>query len=157
MKSTKAIPFLFGLILLAVPASDSRSQHSRGGVKLVINVGGFKNSTGKLVVTVNNGPGTYFSADPKQKPFLSASAEIKRGFASVTFDGVPSGKYAIGFFHDEDGDGKIKRDKNGKFLEDFGFSNNPRGRNAQPNFEKDKISLGSGYLKKTYRLIPCCR
>jgi len=55
-----------------------------------------------------------------------AVATIARGQASVSFDGLPPGSYAVIAFHDEDGDERLKTGLFGVPVEGWGASNDAR-------------------------------
>jgi len=61
---------------------------------------------------------------------------IKNGVARNTITDVPAGNYAITVFHDHDEDGKIRKNKVGYPLDNFGFSNNPSLIFGVPSFNK---------------------
>jgi uncharacterized protein (DUF2141 family) len=78
-------------------------------------------------------------------PIKTANAPIKGGQASVVFENLPDGVYAVSLFHDADGDGKISM----KTLlgvsteiprEGIGVSNNPT-LYGKPEFKQARFSV----------------
>ena len=59
---------------------------------------------------------------------------------TATFE-LPDGTYAIGVFHDVDGNGALSKSFLGIPKEPFGFSNNVRGRFGPPSFMEASFSL----------------
>lgn len=70
-----------------------------------------------------------------ERALRSASLPIDKGVATVHLTGIPAGTYAVGVFHDTNGNGKLDT-----FLgiprEGFGFSRNPPLRPRAPRFEE---------------------
>lgn len=60
------------------------------------------------------------------KAYRRAIATIDRGRASVSFEGLPPGAYAVIAFHDEDGDERLKTGLFGVPVEGWGASNDAR-------------------------------
>jgi uncharacterized protein (DUF2141 family) len=54
---------------------------------------------------------------------------------------LPEGHYAVSFFLDENGNGKIDKNVMGIPKERFGFSNNPRILTGPPNFSEAEIEV----------------
>jgi uncharacterized protein (DUF2141 family) len=59
---------------------------------------------------------------------------------TATFE-LPDGTYAVGVFHDVDGDEALSKNFLGIPKEPFGFSNNVRGRFGPPSFKDASISI----------------
>ena len=59
---------------------------------------------------------------------------------TATFE-LPGGTYAVGVFHDMDGDEALSKNFLGIPKEPFGFSNNVRGRFGPPSFKDASISI----------------
>jgi uncharacterized protein (DUF2141 family) len=69
----------------------------------------------------------FFRSDP--------SVPIRDGKASVTFERVPYGTYAVKVFHDENSNGELDTNFVGFPTEGFGFSNDAMGSFGPPDFE----------------------
>ncbi|MEL6870753.1 MAG: DUF2141 domain-containing protein [Pseudomonadota bacterium] len=61
--------------------------------------------------------------------------------ASVSFDGIPAGTYAITAFHDEDDNNQLDFDTRGIPLEATGNGNNAKGFFGPPTFRNMKFQL----------------
>jgi uncharacterized protein (DUF2141 family) len=77
------------------------------------------------------------------KAVKSLSIPVKNFSASVVIEDLSPGKYAVSLFHDEDGDGKLKKNSVGLPIERYGFSNNPTLFFGPPSFSKCAFSVGS--------------
>ncbi|MGB0838212.1 MAG: DUF2141 domain-containing protein [Flavobacteriaceae bacterium] len=97
------------------------------------------------VINVRNEQGTVnfalYDEEGFMKEILQAkSSEIKEGHATVTFEGVTSGTYAIICFHDENGNQRMDFETNGMPIEDYGVSNNDMGF-GPPQFDTSKFDV----------------
>ena len=68
------------------------------------------------------------------------------GSITVTYKGVPPGQYAISLFHDEDNDGKMKKNWLGMPKEKYGFSRNfnPNSKLRAPKFNECVFTVKEG-------------
>jgi len=94
---------------------------------------GQADKSGNITATVPNITGTegsmkfgLYTAETfmKAEPDFSAEGKIEEGKASVTFENVPKGTYAIVVLHDMNGNGKMDFSLGGMPEEDYGTSNN---------------------------------
>ncbi|HZF93666.1 MAG TPA: DUF2141 domain-containing protein [Allosphingosinicella sp.] len=76
---------------------------------------------------------------------------VSAGTASVRFDGVQPGAYAVSLFHDENANGKFDTFA-GIPREGFGFSRNPAVRFGAPRFRQVVIDLPSGFARQAVRM-----
>ena len=90
-------------------------------------------STGKITATVPNINGTggevlfalYTEGNfMKREPDFSAMSKIKDGQATVIFENVPGGTYALVALHDKNGNHRMDFDADGMPQEDYGSSGN---------------------------------
>lgn len=77
------------------------------------------------------------------KAVKSLSIPVKNFSASVVIEDLSPGKYAISLFHDEDGDGKLRKNSVGIPVDKYGFSNNPTLFFGPPSFSKCAFSVNS--------------
>ena len=88
---------------------------------LTVEVNHLRNNEGTVVFALYNRDDA-FPDEHYKKYYKKMIGKIKNGNASATFKDVPAGKYAVNILHDEDNDGKIKKE----FIlpkEGIGFSN----------------------------------
>ena len=69
--------------------------------------------------------GLYIQSNFMKNPSEGQTGEIIDGIATVTFNNVIPGEYAIILFHDKNTNQQMDFDINGMPLEMFGLSNNP--------------------------------
>jgi uncharacterized protein (DUF2141 family) len=88
---------------------------------LTIKVEQLRNSKGIVQFALYNKEGSIPDEDYK-KSFKILKGKIQNGSSTITFHGIPTGKYAVNILHDENNDGKIEK---GFILplEGIGFSN----------------------------------
>ena len=65
---------------------------------------------------------------------------VGQGSFSHTFD-LPSGNYAVGIFHDVNGNNRLDTNLFGVPKEQYGFSNDASGRFGPPSFDDAAISV----------------
>lgn len=108
---------------LTVSLHDARTQDGRFQVALV-DAGGYAGS-----------------AAPVAARELAPAGAV----TTVTFDGVPAGRYALMVIHDENGNGTLDTNLVGMPVEGYGFSNNPRVM-RKPTFEEAAFDVGADAL-----------
>jgi uncharacterized protein (DUF2141 family) len=67
---------------------------------------------------------------------LSNAAEAKDSSITIKLANIPEGNYAVSVWHDKNANGKCGKYFIGWPSEDYGFSNNARGRYGPPSFKK---------------------
>jgi uncharacterized protein (DUF2141 family) len=77
------------------------------------------------------------------KAVKSLSIPVKNFSATVVIQDLSPGNYAVSLFHDEDGDGKLKKNSVGLPIEKYGFSNNPTLFFGPPSFSKCAFKVNS--------------
>lgn len=120
------------------------------------------NSTNKITVTVKNLDsnegavlfGLYTEITfMKAKPKFNAKSEIVNGTASVTFEDITPGTYAISCFHDKNRNGQMDFEPTGKPLEPYGTSNNKTNPNGPPKWSDAKFEVSGSPLELNINLI----
>lgn len=123
-----AIAMTASALLVAVPATAAdlhltlRTQSSGGSIAVAVyaNAEDFRASRNPVATRVVPAPG---------------------GATSVTISGLAPGRYAVGAFHDADGNGELTLWPIGLPREAYGFSRNARGRFGPPAFEGAAFDL----------------
>ena len=72
---------------------------------------------------------------------------IRDGKASLTFERIPYGTYAVKIFHDENANGELDTNFVGFPKEGFGFSNDAMGQFGPPTFEQAAFSMQDKTLR----------
>lgn len=115
-------------------------QNEKTTYSLTAEVKDLRNSKGVVQFALYDKEGSIPDED-YTKYFKKLTRKINNGSSSVTFDNLPSGKYAVNILHDENNDGKIKK---GFILpiEGIGFSNYQSiGLTNRPNFSKASFDI----------------
>lgn len=127
-------------VLLIFISFDSPGQLEK--YALTIKVKELRNSQGIVQFTMYNRDGSL--PDEKFKAYYKQeTAAITDGRSSITFPGLPKGRYAVNVLHDENKNGKIDK---GLILpiEGIGFSKYESiGLTNRPNFAKASFMLNS--------------
>jgi uncharacterized protein (DUF2141 family) len=114
---------------------------------LTLNVNDLRNSEGLVQFTLYNKDGSI--PDEKFKNYyLQKSVVISNNSATVTFEDIPLGWYAVNILHDENENRKIDK---GFVMpkEGIGFSNYTSiGLTNRPKFEKAKFEVKSNTSKE---------
>ena len=110
-----------------------------GATDLTVTVNGAKNNSGYVVAAIFNGEKSFL-----KRPEAFASFRIKASHVDVGFavKNLPSGKYAVSAFHDENDNGKLDTDPSGNPIEVYGFSNDARGAFGPPEWAQAAFELG---------------
>lgn len=125
----------------SAPAAAQEAPEQRGDITVVMT--GFKSDAGDARVALVKDKASFDSEDAA--PFRGAVAKISGGRAEHTFREIPYGSYAVKFFHDEDGSGKLRTGAFGIPKEEYGFSGGARSK----NFEKARFELAAPRLNLT--------
>lgn len=126
------------LIFAALLGLPPAAQASTGSLEVTL--AGVAHDRGTLRVGLYNEPKTF-----RKEALAVATAQTAAtpGQASVRFDALPPGRYAIMAYHDEDGNGELNR-RFGMFpTEGYGLSNNPTVA-GPPAFEDSAFAISSG-------------
>jgi uncharacterized protein (DUF2141 family) len=109
---------------------------SAQNVNLTVSVSGLKNDTGILKVGLYNSEGAFL-----KMPYKSIPSEIKGNVATIIFEGIPKGEYAISSYQDENNNGKLDRNEMGIPSEDVACSNNAKGFMGPPKYQDAKFNI----------------
>ncbi|MBO9713259.1 DUF2141 domain-containing protein [Sphingomonas sp.] len=146
------LPLLLGasaapLAAQAPALQGNGCQGPPSDVKLYVDVKGLRSSKGLVAVTLY--------ADDKSK-FLVKHGSIYVGRVDahapntrVCMNLPRTGVYALGVYHDEDGDRHFKRNFVGMPVEGFGFSNNPGTFFGLPQFTAVRLNVPHGGYETT--------
>ncbi|MBI5857346.1 MAG: DUF2141 domain-containing protein [Sphingobacteriales bacterium] len=118
------IPFLFSLIAFHAPTGEN----------IKISILNLRNNKGHVLVSLFNSSSGF--PDRPENAVRKAQLAINNYSASVSFTGLPSGKYAVAILHDENDDLKMNTNFFGIPKEGYGFSNNVMGTFGPPSFSR---------------------
>lgn len=105
---------------------------------LTVKLGGIKSAEGEVYVQLFSAADA--AAFPDGPPSQEQRVPADTAGVSATFTGLAAGDYAVGAFHDTNGNGKLDANFMGMPTEDVG--NSGEKALAKPGFEKSKLSLG---------------
>lgn len=119
------------LLFVLISASVAQAQDH-----LVVFVDGLKNDKGSVRVGLFDNEADYL-----KKAIVGKVASIKENKATVVFEDLEPGTYALGIIHDENENGKLDTNGIGIPKEGFGFGNNAMGLFGPPSFKNASITL----------------
>ncbi len=128
------------LAALALPLPALAAQ-------LDIELTGVENDRGLVRVAVCT-PATFTT---KRCPFTGA-APAKPGSVVVSVPGIPPGRYAVQAYHDEDGQGRVRKGLFGMPADAVGFSRDARVRLGPPSFDDAAIDVAEPVAATRLRL-----
>ena len=102
--------------------------------ELTVKINRLKSDEGKVMISL---------MDEKGKVVQQTSQTIEGKNCTVTFNNLPSGTYAIQYFHDENSNEELDTGMFGIPKEGYGFSNDARGMMGPPDLEEMLFSLQS--------------
>ena len=118
-------------------AAQNESEPAGDRPSLTVRVTGLA-PQGELKVAVFNESATFPQRD---KATLTKTVPISKEQASVCFEQMPPGNYAVAIFQDVNKDGKLNKSGFGVPIEPYGFSNNARGNFGPPPFQKAAFTI----------------
>ncbi|HET7360459.1 MAG TPA: DUF2141 domain-containing protein [Salinimicrobium sp.] len=80
--------------------------------------------------------GTFMKAAPD----YHAKSKVENKSATVVFENIPEGEYAVAVYQDENGNHRLDFEPSGRPAENYGFSNNPV-LYGPPQWEDAKFSV----------------
>ena len=128
MKKSFVLVFAFCISgLLAMAGTDKKAT-------LTVTVKNLKSKEGKVSVSLFKDEKSFLNDGESRHTVITQEGE-----ASVTFDGIHPGVYAVSVIHDENGNGKLDTAVFGIPVEPYGFSNNARGTFGPASFDDSKF------------------
>lgn len=123
---------LYALLLPALIAMTAVA----GAATVDVELTGVANDQGLIRVAVC----TAETFTTKHCPFFGATP-AQPGSVVVQIDNIPAGRYALQAYHDEDGNGRVRRGLFGIASEAIGFSRDAPLRFGPPYFEDAAVSI----------------
>ena len=113
---------------------------AKGQTLIQVEVSGISSKKGEILAALFSTEKGF--PNDASKAFKTAKALPSNGKATLQFNQVPDGKYAIALFHDTNGDGKLNTNILGIPKEGYGVSNNVRNLFSAPSFEESSFRHG---------------
>lgn len=136
---------LVGLLIAtahgAIAAGESNQTAAKDASTLEIVIEHLESDRGVVIAVLLDSAEQYDSGD--QFFQSDENVPIRDGRASVTFENVPFGTYAVKIFHDENANGKLDTNFVGFPKEGFGFSNDAMGKFGPPTFAEAAFAIDS--------------
>jgi uncharacterized protein (DUF2141 family) len=112
--------------------------------RLSVTVRKLRNNTGKVAVALFNTAAAF----PEQKRALQGKVtRIEKNTATVQFEGLTPGIYAVAVLHDENENNEMDFNFVGMPLEGYGFSNDAYALFGPPSFKSAAFKLNTGNSK----------
>jgi uncharacterized protein (DUF2141 family) len=121
------------ILTLAVLATTFVSGQK---VNLTVEMDNFKNNTGVVKVGLYNSAGSFLG-----QTYKKLESKIANQKATVIFEGVEKGEYAVSIYQDENLNGLMDKNFFGIPSEDYMASNNEKGSFGPPKYEKAKFII----------------
>ncbi len=137
------IRFLWLAIFLALPC------HAAVGSKIVVTVEGMRSDRGQIAVALfskaEHFPEGEYADQYARRPASTAAV-------TVVFDGLRPGRYALGAYHDENGNGRPDTNFFGWPTEGYALSNGIRLGFSRPRFSDAAVRLDERDLAITLHI-----
>jgi uncharacterized protein (DUF2141 family) len=147
---TQILPIRGVLLAAAIawPSPATTPGHPTDG-HLTVRVDGLRSGDGQVMVAI-------FSHDVNFPDGDDADEWVKKparaGSVTVAFGGLPPGRYAIGAFHDENGNGNLDTSFIGWPSEGYALSNDVRLSFYRPRFAEAAFAIGPGEQSVTLHM-----
>ena len=124
--------FILALIFITGPASAAR---------IIVTIDGVHSARGSIFVGLYASPSKFLHGNQ-----VDAYRKVRAstGPITVAFDNLPPGTYAIGAYHDENGNGRLDTNALGLPTEGYALSNGVRAVLARPRFTDAAFTVGAG-------------
>ncbi|HOV91939.1 MAG TPA: DUF2141 domain-containing protein [Candidatus Kapabacteria bacterium] len=136
---TRKINIIFLLLIIILNIIYSQEVHSQKVGKIIVKVKGLKNDKGYVRSHLYNDPATFPLEAPKSMKRIVVKPKNKE--ATLVFENIPYGTYALDIHHDENANEEMDRSVLGYPKEGFGLSNNPKLSIKIPQFDQCKFTL----------------
>jgi uncharacterized protein (DUF2141 family) len=124
--------FILALMFIAGPASAAR---------IIVTIDGLHSANGNVFVGLYASPNKFLHGN-ECDAFKKVRASV--GPITVEFDNLPPGTYAVGAYHDENGNGHLDTNLLGLPIEGYALSNGVRAILAPPRFTDAAFTVGGG-------------
>ncbi len=116
----KSLATFFFILVLSAFAKAQENDTTSTNYSITITVENARTDDGKLLISLNT-KDQFMKAAPMQ----STTSTLENGVATITFNDVPAGAYAVMVLHDLNGNMQMDFEASGMPKESWGLSNNP--------------------------------
>ena len=106
--------------------------------KIIVNVSKFENDKGTCIICLYNDAKAFAG---KGTPFRCSTVSVSNKMATVGFENIPEGTYAISVIHDANNNKKFDTNFLGIPTEGYGASQNNLPFAAAPKFDANKFTV----------------
>ena len=138
-------------VILAAIVGPAAAAPAAANCTLVIHVTGFRNQKGVAGGTLFTSPDGW--PEDNAKAYRHGPFPITGDHATLTFDHLPPGRYAVAVLHDENRNGKLDRNFLHVPKEGFGFANNPHVGLSAPKWDDAAVNVTCPVTEINIRLI----
>ena len=128
------IRLLWLALLLALPS------HAALASKIVVTVEGLRSDRGQVMVGLFSKPEHFPDGDYADQYVRRPASTAP---VTVVFDGLQPGLYALGAYHDENGNDHLDTDFIGLPIEGYALSNGVRAILSKPTFQQAAFTIGA--------------
>ena len=119
------------LIVVAGPSSAAR---------IIVTIDGLHSAQGNVFVGLYATPSKFLNGNQND---AMRKVRASPGPITVTFDNLPPGTYAVGAYHDENGNDHLDTDFIGLPIEGYALSNGVRAILSKPTFQQAAFTVGA--------------
>lgn len=130
----RALVFAFALPLIFIAGTVSAAR-------IIITIDGLRNAQGNVFVGLYASPAKFLHGNQTD---AVRRVRASTGPITVVFDNLRPGTYAVGAYHDENGNDHLDTNFLGLPIEGYALSNGIRAVFAKPNFYEAAFTVGAG-------------
>lgn len=128
--------FMFAILFVGALFADTPKTGT-----IIVKVEGFPNQKGIVFSHLYSEQLADYYPTKSRYSMDKRIGKVEKNIATLVFDNVPHGVYALTVHHDEDENKKMNRNFIGYPTEGFGLSNNPKIFLSIPDFDECKFEL----------------
>jgi uncharacterized protein (DUF2141 family) len=138
---------LIKIICLAIINISFCFAQTDNNPNVTVNISNLNSNEGQVFISIYNSEDSFLG-----NGFKSFVTKIENKSCRVTFENIPSGTYAISFYHDENDNNKMDSNFLGIPKEDYGCSNNAIGFMGPPKWADAKFEVKNESLTQHIKL-----
>ena len=127
-----SLAFAAALVFVAGPASAAR---------IIVTIDGLHTAQGTVFVGLYASPAKFLQGNQAD---AQRRVKASTGPITVAFDNLAPGTYAVGAFHDENGNDHLDTNFLGLPVEGYALSNGVRAVMSKPTFQQAAFTVGNG-------------